>query len=95
MLQMNEKERIRGRLRKLALILAATGLMACGIYFSRFLGMINHNDLPINDRAFYTEHYIVVSQAYSQAFVVGFFSCFFLVLGVVSLKPIRTPSQTQ
>ena len=74
-------------MRKLVLLLAATGLLACGVYFSRFLGMISHNALPFNDRAFYTEHYTVVSQAYSQAFVVGFFSCFFLVLGVMSLKP--------
>ena len=95
MLFMEENIQVRHRQRRLVLLLAATGLLACGVYFSRFLGMISHNALPFNDRAFYTEHYTVVSQAYSQAFVVGFFSCFFLVLGVVSLKPIRTPSQTQ
>ena len=90
MSNVEQKKRVRRRLRRLASLLAATGLVACGVYFSRFLGTISENMLPINGRVFYTEHYTAVSHAYSQAFAVGFFSCFFLVLGVISLKPEKS-----
>jgi hypothetical protein len=67
------------RQRWIALGVSVPGLALCAFSFFRFFGTMWNNDLPWNDRQFFQEHYLAVGRAYSQAFVVGFFFCFFLM----------------
>ncbi|ANM31565.1 hypothetical protein ABI59_21355 [Acidobacteria bacterium Mor1] len=69
----------------IVLAVALTGIGFCLTSIVRFFGRIIGNGLQWNEREFFQEHYLAVGDAYSQAFLVGFFLCFFLVMVAVAV----------
>jgi hypothetical protein len=67
------------RQRWIALGISVPGILICIASFVRFFAIMQRNDLPWNHRPFFQEHYLAVGKAYSQAFIVGFFFCLFLM----------------
>jgi len=83
---------MHGFRRPLALLVSIVGLAVCAVAITRFFGTMATNDLPSNDQPFLAEHYVAVGSAYSRAFVAGFFSCLFLVIGLLAVRPHRSRS---
>lgn len=81
---------MHGFRRMFAILVSLTGLGVCLWAVTGFFGTMSANALPWNDQPFRSEHYIAVGSAYSRAFVVGFFSCLFLVIGLSALRPHRS-----
>jgi len=50
-----------------------------------FLAMVATNNLPWHQNWTVQEHYLEVGRSYSQGFIIGFFLCFFLIMGAVSV----------
>ena len=76
---------MKRRHRWIALTIAVAGLATCVFVSVRFFETIWTNDLQWTHRPFFQEHYLVVGRAYSQAFAVGFFSCFFLITAALAI----------
>jgi hypothetical protein len=71
---------IAPRDRRIAIFLAVTGLGACLTGLLAFIINIVNNTLPWNPDQTIREHYLAVSESFSQGFFVGFFVCFFMTL---------------
>ena len=73
------------RERWLALMLVVAGIGVCITTVITFLaGMVN-NELPWRPNQSVQEHYMAVGRSFGDGFAAGFFLCFFLALGVVTL----------
>ena len=70
--------------RWIGLGIAVPGILVCLVALVSFVVTIKRNALAVGpDQLFFQEHYLAVGRAYSQAFAVGFFFCFFLILVAV------------
>lgn len=72
------------RHRWVGLLIAIPGVAVCLLALVAFFWMIGTNGLPFHPRLSASEHYQAVGKAYGSGFVVGFFFCFFLMLGVMA-----------
>jgi hypothetical protein len=71
--------------RRVALVVAVPGLVACLAFIQGFVLRVLHGDLPWNRASGARDHYLAVGSAYSEGFGAGFFLCFFLVLFAVGI----------
>jgi hypothetical protein len=51
-----------------------------------FVGMVATNNLPWHPDWTVQDHYLEIGRSYSQGFIIGFFLCFFLIMGAVSVS---------
>ena len=71
--------------RRIAIVLAVIGLVACISFVAGFIGAMVNNNLPWHPDQTAREHYQAVGDSYSQGFAVGFFLCFSLALAAVAV----------
>ncbi len=77
---------MRPRQRWVAIAIAVPGIVVCSLAVLSFFGSIRANALTGGEQPFFQEHYQALSHAYSQAFAVGFFLCFFLTLAGLAVS---------
>jgi hypothetical protein len=71
-----------------SILVAVPGVIACLLALVGFFWIIRTNRLPFHPELTAMEYYHTVGRAYGSGFVVGFFFCFFLVLGVLGVSAI-------
>jgi len=57
----------------------------CLVGLFGFVAMVATNNLPWHPDWTAQDHYLEIGRSYSQGFIVGFFLCFFLIMGAVSV----------
>jgi hypothetical protein len=68
-----------------AMLIAGAGMGVCLVSLVGFVAMVATNNLPWHPDWTVQDHYLEIGRSYSQGFVIGFFLCFFLIMGAVSL----------
>ena len=71
--------------RRIAVFLAAAGIVGCLAAIVRFFLRIAGNRLPWHEQETAQEHYLAVGDAFGDGFVIGFFLCFFLMLVAIAV----------
>ena len=69
-----------------AMLIAVAGMGVCLLALGGFVAMVATNNLPWHPDWTVQDHYLEIGRSYSQGFVIGFFLCFFLIMGAVSLS---------
>lgn len=69
-----------------AILIAAVGMGVCLAALVGFVAMVATNNLPWYPEWTVQDHYLEIGRSYSQGFIIGFFLCFFLVMGAVSVS---------
>jgi len=72
----------------ISILVAVPGVAACLLAVVGFFWIIRTNRLPFHPNLTAGEYYHTVGRTYGSGFVVGFFFCFFLVLGVLGVSAI-------
>lgn len=67
------------------MLIATTGMGVCLFALFGFVAMVATNNLPWHPGWTVQDHYLEIGRSYSQGFIIGFFLCFFLVMGAVSV----------
>jgi hypothetical protein len=67
------------------MLIATTGMGVCLVGLFGFVAMVATNNLPWHPDWTVQDHYVEIGRSYSQGFIVGFFLCFFLIMGAVSV----------
>lgn len=68
-----------------AILIATAGMGVCLAALFGFVAMVATNNLPWYPGWTVQDHYLEIGRSYSQGFIIGFFLCFFLVMGAVSI----------
>ena len=68
------------RERCIAVSLALTGILVCGLGVLAFFTNFMNNTIPWNAGQSMRSHYMAIGEYYGQGFLTGFFLCFFLTL---------------
>lgn len=58
----------------------------CAVALMGFVAMVATNNLPWHPDWTIQDHYLEIGRSYSQGFIIGFFLCFFLIMGAVSVS---------
>lgn len=62
------------------------GVGVCAVALMGFVAMVATNNLPWHPDWTVQDHYLEIGRSYSQGFIIGFFLCFFLIMGAVSVS---------
>jgi hypothetical protein len=76
---------VKSRHRRIAVFLAAAGIVVCLAATVRFFLRVAGNRLPWHEQETAQEHYLAVGGAFGDGFVIGFFLCFFLILVAIAV----------
>ncbi len=79
------KRILRSRFHWVAVLVSLAGVVVCAAALLGFVATMATNNLPWYPGLTVQEHYQEIGRSYSQGFIIGFFLCFFLVMGSVSL----------
>ena len=60
----------------------------CLVALFGFVAMVATNNLPWHSDWTIQDHYLEIGRSYSQGFIIGFFLCFFLIMGAVSVAAL-------
>jgi hypothetical protein len=71
-----------------AILIASVGIGVCLVSLAGFVAMVATNNLPWHPGWTIQDHYLEIGRSYSQGFVIGFFLCFFLIMGAVSVAAL-------
>ena len=69
----------------LILSLAIAGIGVCALGLGGFIWSVFSNNLPWEPNQSARDYYLEIGNAFGDGFVIGFFMCFFLVLGVLTM----------
>ena len=69
-----------------AILISLVGMGVCAAALIGFVVMVATNNLPWHPDWTVQDHYLEIGRSYSQGFIIGFFLCFFLIMGSVSLS---------
>lgn len=70
-------------------VLAVVGLLLCLATVAGFVWTVATNNLPFSAERSIRDFYLEVGRGYSQGFLAGFFTCFFLSLLVLAVSRRR------
>ena len=71
-----------------AILIATAGMGVCVVALFGFMAMVATNNLPWHPDWTIQDHYLEIGRSYSQGFIIGFFLCFFLIMGAVSIAAL-------
>ncbi|HXV76175.1 MAG TPA: hypothetical protein VD788_07630 [Candidatus Polarisedimenticolaceae bacterium] len=69
-----------------AAVVSALGVVVCLGALAGFILTVATNRLRWYPGLTIQEHYLAIGRSYTQGFVVGFFLCFFMVVGALALS---------
>jgi hypothetical protein len=67
-------------------LISIVGMAVCVAALAGFVAMVATNNLPWHADWTVQDHYLEIGRSYSQGFIIGFFLCFFLIMGAVSVS---------
>lgn len=76
---------MESRQRRVALVLAVPGAVACLLALWRFFASVVESRLGWHPLQTAQEHYVAVGRAFGDGFTIGFFLCFFLMLAAFAV----------
>lgn len=69
-----------------AILISVVGMGVCAVALMGFVAMVATNNLPWHPDWTIQDHYLEIGRSYSQGFIIGFFLCFFLIMGAISVS---------
>jgi hypothetical protein len=69
-----------------AILVSVVGVAGCVIALGVFVLAVAGNQLPWHPGMTVQEHYLEVGRSYTKGFVVGFFLCFFMMVGALGVS---------